>query len=275
MKKMKAGLCQFKVVDDKQTNLLKAGAFIERAAKAGAKLVVLPEMFNCPYVSELFPAYAEPLPGGPTAAMLSRLARLHKITLVGGSIPERDRGRVYNTAAVFDPAGHLVARHRKMHLFDVRLKGVTMKESATLSAGNTVTVFRTPFGNMGLLVCYDARFPELFRLLQRHGVTAVVIPAAFSVTTGSAHWHALLRMRAVDNQVYVLAASPARNPRAAYKAYGHSLAADPFGVITAEAGTGETVVTAVLDPGRLKDVRARLPLLAHRRTDLYRVTNLT
>ncbi|MFH0920697.1 MAG: carbon-nitrogen hydrolase family protein [Fibrobacterota bacterium] len=272
MKKLMAGLCQLKIKPDKQANLARAEELVCRATRQGARLVVLPEMFNCPYKSALFPEYAERVPDGPTSRLLSRLARLHKVTLVGGSIPEREGKRVYNTATVYDVAGRLVARHRKVHLFDVNLKNVTLRESDTLSPGNDVTVFSTPFGKMGLLVCYDARFPEIFRLLQKRGVNAVVIPAAFSVTTGTAHWHALLRMRAVDNQVYVLAASPARSQSAGYRAYGHSLVADPFGVIVAEAGIGETIVIAELNPARLKDVRARLPLLAHRRTDLYSVT---
>jgi predicted amidohydrolase len=271
VKPLKVGVCQLRVKPDKQANLHKAGVLVERAVKLGAKLVVLPEMFNCPYSTEAFPEYAEALPSGPTACALSRMARAHKITLVGGTLPERQGKKIFNTATVFDPAGRLIARHRKIHLFDVNLKGAVMHESGTLSPGNALTVFPTPFGLMGLLVCYDARFPEIFRLLQHRDVTAVVMPAAFSAVTGAAHWHALLRMRAIDNQVYLIAASPARNPKEAYKVFGHSLVADPYGVILAEAGTVETVITADLDPARLKDVRARLPLLLHRRTDLYSV----
>lgn len=268
--RLKIGLCQLPVRPGRAGNLERAARAIRAAAGRGAGLVVLPEMFDCPYDTALFAEYAEPVPGGPACRMLSELARELGIFIVGGSIPERGGKYLYNTSPVFDPRGRLIARHRKMHLFDVSLKSVSMRESAVLSAGDVPTLFRTPFGPVGLLICYDARFPEAFRFLADKGAVAICAPAAFSVETGQAHWHALMRMRAVDNQLFVLACSPARN-RTGYRAFGHSLAADPWGGLLCEAGTGEEVVTAVLERKRLEEVRARLPILKHRRADLYHV----
>jgi omega-amidase len=269
MNKITIGLCQLKVYHDKKRGLANAAAKIIEARKKGAQMIVLPEMWNCPYSTKYFRAYAESIPGGESCAMLSGLARKLKVFIVGGSIPELRAGKVYNSAPVFDPKGKLVAVHRKLHLFDVRLKGVNMRESDVLSAGEKPTVFRTPFGNMGLLICYDARFPELFRLMEKDDVRAVVMPGAFSKVTGSAHWHALIKIRAVDNQIYMIAVSPARDNRADYRAFGHSMIVDPWGTEVVSAGTKETVIAGTLLRSRLNEVRQSLPLLNHRREDLY------
>lgn len=269
MKKTIIGICQIRVRENKSSGLARAEDLIVSARDKGAQLVVLPEMWNCPYDIRCFKAYAESVPDGESCRLLSSLARRLKIHIVGGSIPESDRGRIYNSAPVFNPQGKLIALHRKVHLFDVNLRGVRMRESAVLSAGNRMTVFGTPFGRFGLLICYDARFPEMLRQLLRHGAETVIIPGAFSKVTGEAHWHALMRMRAVDNQVFVAAASPARDKKASYQAFGHSLVSDPWGGILAEAGTGESVILAELNPKTLSQIRTRLPLLAHRRPDLY------
>jgi predicted amidohydrolase len=269
-KVFRISVCQTAVTADKNRNLLRARAMLGRAKAAGAGLAVLPEMFNCPYETACFSAYAEKVPHGPTCAMLSSAAKKLRMTVVGGSMPERDGRRLYNTSPVFDASGRLVARHRKIHLFDVSLKSVAMRESGVLSAGEAVTVFKTAAGAFGLVICYDARFPELFRLMLRKNIIGAVMPGAFSVETGSAHWKALLRMRAVDNQIYMAAASPARN-RSGYRAYGHSMIVDPWGTPLAEAGARPALITAEIDLARLQKIRGRLPLLRHRRTDLYRV----
>lgn len=244
---------------------------VQQAARAGAELIVLPEMFNCPYSKELFPLYAESYPEGITFATLAEVARSQRVWLVGGSVPEREGDRIYNSAFVFNPEGQLMARHRKAHLFDVELPNMIFKESATLVAGNDITLFSTPVGEIGVLICYDLRFPEMFRLLVERGAVAVVIPAAFNMVTGPAHWEVLLRARAVDNQVYVLAVSPARDPAASYVAYGHSMAVDPWGEVVARAGAGEEIVYVRLEREKIKEIRQRLPLLKHRRLDLYQV----
>ncbi|OGS37346.1 MAG: carbon-nitrogen hydrolase [Elusimicrobia bacterium RIFOXYB2_FULL_49_7] len=264
-------LCQTAVVHDKFANLEKARCVVAQAAAKGAKLAVLPEMFNCPYDTDRFRAYAEPIPAGMSSRFLSALAAEYRIFLVGGSVPEKSGSRFFNSSPVFNPKGKLIALHRKMHLFDVSLKTVKIKESRVLSAGNQVTVFKTPIGPIGLCLCYDLRFPELFRLMLKKKVVGVVIPAAFSIETGMAHWHTLLRTRAIDNQIFIMAASPARAKAPDYPAFGHSLAADPFGRILVEAGEKESLVFFDLDLAVLKTVRSHLPLLRHRRTDLYDV----
>jgi predicted amidohydrolase len=263
------------VVPDKFANLETAREMICAAARRGAALAVLPEMFNCPYDNSLFRDYAEPLPGGATDAMLADAARTEGMWLVGGSIPELDpvTGRVYNSCGVYDPRGELVARHRKLHLFDVDLPGgVTFQESATLSAGNTLTVVPTPLLTLGVAICYDLRFPELSRLMALRGAELLVFPGAFNQVTGPAHWELLLRARAVDNQVFVAGVSPALNPGASYHAWGHSALVDPWGTVVAAASLGPELVVATIDRQRLRQVREQLPLLRHRRRDLYRVS---
>ncbi|WP_018084680.1 carbon-nitrogen hydrolase family protein [Desulfurispora thermophila] len=264
------GICQLDVLEDKQANIEKAVKMIDRAADAGAELVVLPEMFNCPYHTAKFKAYAESWPEGETLRALATAARDSGVYLVGGSIAEQDGDNLYNTSFIFAPDGKLLSRHRKVHLFDVDLPGgISVKESATLGYGNQVTVVPASFGSFGVAICYDIRFPELARLMVLRGAQIIVVPAAFNMTTGPAHWHLLYRMRAVDNQVFMVAASPARNVDASYVAYGHSLVVDPWGEIVAEAGTGEQLLIARMDLDRLRKVRAQLPLLRHRRTDIY------
>lgn len=270
MEHLKVALCQMEVTDDKKKNLAKAEAFIRRAVAEGeAKLVVLPEMFNCPYDNRCFPVYAEEYPGESTN-FLGNLAKELGIYIVGGSIPEADQGKYYNTAYVFDDQGKMIARHRKMHLFDIDVPGgITFKESEILGAGNQVTVFPTPWGTMGLAICYDMRFPELMRLMALKGAKAIIVPAAFNLTTGPAHWHETIKVRALDNQVYFLAASPARNMKASYHAYGYSSILNPWGEVLSSAGPGEEIVYGVLDAGYVERIRNQLPLLKHRREDCY------
>lgn len=263
-------VCQLRVDEDKQKNLSRAREMIDRAAAAGAALVVLPEMFNCPYVSHLFPRYAETYPDGESVQMLAEAARRGGIYLVGGSIPERDGDRVYNTSFIFGPDGSLLGRHRKMHLFDVELaSGLVVKESATLGAGNRITVVPTAMCPIGVAICYDIRFPELTRLMALKGARVIVVPAAFNMTTGPAHWEIIFRVRAIDNQVYLVGASPARDPLAAYVAYGHSLVVDPWGRTVGLAGENEQIVFAGINLELIDGIRRELPLLRHRRTDLY------
>lgn len=270
MQNFKIALCQLTVIQDKQKNLIRAREMIKDAAAQGAQLVVLPEMFNCPYLAHLFPLYAESYPGGETLLMLSEAARQEKVVLVGGSVPELSGGRVYNASFIFGPDGSLLGRHRKMHLFDVDLPGgVVVKESSTLGAGEAITVADTPLGPLGVAICYDVRFPELLRLMTLRGAKVILVPAAFNMTTGPAHWEMLFRMRAVDNQVFVAAASPARDTSAAYVAFGHSMLADPWGNVLVRADEKEQVLLGEIDLAEVDKIRARLPLLKHRRTDLY------
>ncbi|MGI6093129.1 MAG: carbon-nitrogen hydrolase family protein [Veillonellaceae bacterium] len=267
---LKIGICQLAVVDDKNENLRKAAAMVAEAAKQGCQIAVLPEMFNCPYQSELFPQYAECYPG-ETTQLLARLAEQEKIVIVGGSIPERDGANVYNTSFIFDNTGALLGRHRKVHLFDVDIKdGTVFKESETLTAGREITVITAGGITFGVGICYDIRFVEMARAMIDKGAKLLIYPAAFGLVTGPAHWELLMKSRAVDNQVFIIGAAPATTPGVKYQAYGHSIATDPWGKILAEAGANETLLTVELDLAVIDKVREELPILKHRRLDIYR-----
>jgi predicted amidohydrolase len=268
----KIGLCQMKVGEDKIHNLNRAKALIGQAAQQGAGVVVLPEMFNCPYNQGSFSRFAEVEPDGDTVSFLADLAREYRCYIVGGSIPELEGGRLYNTSYVFSREGHIIAKHRKVHLFDVDIPGgISFQESAVLSPGDQATSFQTHFGRFGLAICYDIRFPELFRLLVAEDVKLVIVPAAFNMTTGPSHWDVLFRARAIDNQVFMVGVSPARDQDSNYVAYGHSLVVDPFGKIIWQAGAEETVGVVCIDMDLVEQTRRNLPLLKHRRLDLYDV----
>lgn len=267
----KIGVCQLIVADNKESNLKNAERAIREAAANGSQLVVLPEMFNCPYENKAFPLYAEEYPG-ETTSMLSRLARELGIYLVGGSIPERDQGVIYNTSFIYDKNGHLIGRHRKIHLFDVEIEGgISFKESAGLGAGKQVTVVDTEFCRIGVAICYDMRFPELMRLMALAGAEVIIVPAAFNLTTGPVHWEITAKARALDNQVYFVAASPARNLQAAYHAYGHSCIIDPWGQVVNKLDEKEGILYGEIDLQYVQKVRRELPLLQHIRKDVYEI----
>ncbi len=240
------------------------------ARRMGADLVTLPEMFCCPYETKLFPPRAEP-EGGETFRRCAKLAREYGVWLSAGTMPERGAdGRVYNTAYVFDRGGALAAKHRKMHLFDIDVAlGQAFRESDTLSAGNSVTVFDTEFGKMGLCVCYDFRFPELARLMALRGARVLLVPAAFNLTTGPKHWELMFRAQAMFNQVFALGTAPARDVSASYQSWGHSIAVDPWGAVLAQMDAEEGGQLVELDLRETAAVREQIPLLRHRREDVY------
>ncbi|MCK8823632.1 carbon-nitrogen hydrolase family protein [Fuchsiella alkaliacetigena] len=274
--KIKLAICQLKVVSTKDENLAKAEEMITKAAQARAKYIILPEMFNCPYSTDYLNSYAENIPGGKTYQFLAQQAKEHSIYLIGGSIPEAVSTEVgekcYNTSLVFAPNGEELGRHRKVHLFDVDLEdGPTHLESAKFAAGDQVTVVKTEDLQLGLAICYDIRFPEFMRLMVDQGAEVIILPAAFNTTTGPAHWQLLLQSRAVDNQVFTVGASPARNEGADYEVYGHSMVVDPWARILAEAGSEEELLICEIDLTKVKDIRRQLPLLKHRRSDLYQI----
>ena len=263
------GLCQMKVLDDKMLNLGKAIDMIDRAAKEGVEMVILPEMFNCPYDTNKFKAYAESRDSSKSLKAVSTAAKDHGVYLVAGSIPELLDGKIYNSCFIFDRKGQIIDVHRKMHLFDVDIPDIEFKESDTITPGNRVTVVDTDPIKIGVAICYDMRFPELFRLMALKGADIMVVPGAFNMTTGPAHWKTTVRARAIDNQTYVAAVSPARNTNLSYVAYGHSIIVDPWGKVIGEAGYGEQIICATIDISYLKNVREELPLLKNRRTDIY------
>eukprot|EP00656_Telonema_subtile_P010058 TRINITY_DN14801_c0_g1_i3.p1 TRINITY_DN14801_c0_g1~~TRINITY_DN14801_c0_g1_i3.p1 ORF type:complete len:211 (-),score=33.23 TRINITY_DN14801_c0_g1_i3:119-751(-) len=202
--------------------------------------------------------------------MLSTIAKELGVYIVGGSIPEIRDGKVYNTAIVFSPEGELVAKHAKVHLFDIDIPGKqSFRESDTLTAGSSVTTFDTPWCKVGLAICYDVRFPQLASLMRQEGCKMLIYPGAFNTTTGPAHWELLLRARAVDNQCAVVAASPARNPNSAYQAWGHSTIVSPWGEIVATCEHEPTNISAEIDLNRVDEVRQNVPISKQTRDDVY------
>jgi predicted amidohydrolase len=266
----KVALCQMGVVDDKEKNIKKAVDMIDESAKNGVKLVVLPEMFNCPYDNSKFPGYAETAGTGSTIASVSKAARENSVYVVAGSIPEKENNKIFNTCFIFDDNGRIIGRHRKIHLFDIDIPDkIVFKESDVLTPGNDITVVDTAFCRIGVAICYDVRFPEIFRKMVLMGAELIIVPAAFNMTTGPAHWEVLIRTRAIDNQVFMAAVSPARNERASYIAYGNSMAVDPWGEILTRAQGKEEILFSDIDLSRVARVRRELPVLRHRRSDIY------
>lgn len=274
MKDLKIAVCQLITTDNKQSNIKKAVQMIDEAAKNGAELIVLPEMFNCPYDNSYFPKFAEVFPGETSLAMINA-AKKNNVYLVAGSIPEEKNGKIFNTSYFYNRSGDLIGTHRKMHLFDIDVKNkIYFKESDTLTAGNDITIVNTEFGKIGLAICYDIRFVELFRIMSLKGAELVILPAAFNMTTGPAHWELSIRMRALDNQFYVIGAAPARNINASYLAYGNSRVSNPWGEIIASCDEKEQIIYSDLKGDKITSVREQLPLLKHRRTDLYSINFL-
>lgn len=266
---MKAALIQSPVYSDKERSVRYAQQAVLQAAADGAELAILPEMFCCPYDNQHFAAFAEP-EGGDTMILMSETAKRAGITLVAGSIPERDGETLYNTSFVFNERGERIARHRKVHLFDIDVKGrQAFRESDTFSPGNEITTFECGGHTFGLCICFDIRFPELFRVMALRGAEAVIVPACFNTTTGPMHWELCFRARAVDNQIYTLGVSAARDEKASYVAYGNSIVCDPWANVIARAGTGAEILYAEIDFEAVKSVREQLPFLSARRTDLY------
>lgn len=256
---------------NKASDIDTAVRLIKEAAANGTDIAVLPEMFCCPYETKSFHRYGEEA-GGPACRALSAAARENGIYVVGGSIPERAENRVYNTSFVYDRGGIEIARHRKIHLFDIDVEGgQRFQESDTLSPGNQITTFSTEFGQMGLCICFDFRFEELSRRMALRGAKVLFVPAAFNMTTGPAHWELLFRQRAVDNQCFTVGVSPARVENASYTAYGNSMAVDPWGTVLVRCGSAPCIQYADLDLDRIAAIRRQLPILSARRTDLYEV----
>ncbi|GAB1300342.1 Omega-amidase NIT2 [Apodemus speciosus] len=309
MSTFRLALIQLHVSSIKSDNITRACSLIREAAKQGANIVSLPEKFyplqaewealgfyfllnfnglpafpvssltrlqecfNSPYGTNYFPEYAEKIPGESTQK-LSEAAKESSIYLIGGSIPEEDAGKLYNTCPVFGPDGNLLVKHRKVHLFDIDVPGkITFQESKTLSPGDSFSTFDTrtyqislpltviperssrAYCRVGLGICYDMRFAELAQIYAQRGCQLLVYPGAFNLTTGPAHWELLQRARAVDNQVYVATASPARDDKASYVVWGHSTVVDPWGA----------------DLKKLAEIRQQIPVLKQKRADLYTV----
>jgi len=249
---------------DWQANLERAEALVVEAARRAARLVVLPEVFSWRGPAAEEAAHAEPIPG-PTSEWAGALARRLEIHLVAGSILEANgAGRPFNTSVLVRPDGVIAGRYRKIHLFDVDLPGrVTVRESDTRQGGGEPVTVVTDLGVIGLSVCYDLRFPELYRALTRAGAELVVVPSAFTFPTGAAHWEILLRARAIENQVYVIAPDQCGRSASGGLSYGHSMIVDPWGVPVARATDGEGIIVAEIDREYVQRVRRELPCLDH------------
>jgi predicted amidohydrolase len=274
------GAVQMTSTDNVETNLERAAELVREAASAGALLVGLPENFA--YLGEdrdhrLSIAETLPVPDatepsgasadGPILAAMRELARAAGTWLLLGGFPERDGGsRIRNSAVLLDPGGAVSAVYRKIHLFDVDVPGGRrFRESEAIEPGTEAVIAETPFGGLGLSICYDLRFPELYRALAQRGARIVAVPSAFTLETGKDHWHVLLRARAIENQLYVFAPAQFGAHGPTRRSYGHALIVDPWGAVIAECGDHEGVALARIDLRYQDQVRAALPCLSHRR----------
>lgn len=270
---MRVAAVQMNSQDDKAANVARAEYWIDQAAARGADLVALPETFDFCGAPERRAEHAEPIPG-PTTERLAAKAREHDLYLLGGSLLEAGgtAGRVFNTSVLINPEGTIVATYRKLHLFDIDVPGrVRYCESRTFQAGEEVVTADTEFGRVGLTICYDLRFPELYRRLAAWRARLIFVPAAFMLHTGKDHWSVLLRARAIENQVYMVAPAQfgSAPPNALY--YGHSMIVDPWGTVLAQASDWEGIIVADLDFAFQEQIREVLPCLRHRREDLFSI----
>ncbi|ERN11201.1 omega-amidase, chloroplastic-like isoform X1 [Amborella trichopoda] len=236
-------------------------------------------MWNCQYSDENFCICAEDIDTGgdasPSTSMLSEVARSREITIVGGSIPEHCCGQLYNSCCIFGSDGLLMAKHRKVHLFDIDVPGdITFRESDTLTAGEKPTIVDTDVGRIGIGICHDIRFPELAMLYEARGAHLICYPGAFNMSTGQLLWELIQRARAADNQLFVATCSLACDVDASYVAWGHSTLVGPFGEIIAKAGYQEITLIAEIDYYLIQLRRTNLPLEKQRRGDLYKLVDL-
>lgn len=254
--KIKIALCQFKVEDNKDNNLQKAALFIAKAKEAKADIIVLPEMFNCPFDSQLFSKYAE-REGDTTYNFLKEQS--NNVLLIGGSIPEKYENKIYNTSYIFENE-NLLGKYRKINLFDVSYKNINYIESATVSPGTKHMVIDSKFGKIGIAICFDIRFPGIFTAMEQDNPFLYVIPAAFNHLSGPAHFKLLGRSRALDTQSYIVLCSPASNTNTSYDPYGHSMIIDPWGDVLNELDSDEGIGIQIIDTDFVNEIRAKLPI---------------
>lgn len=268
--KMRIGLAQMNSQDNKKENLLSAETLIRELAGNGAELVMLPEHFDFIGPDHEKPKQAEPIESSFTVDVIRNIASDLKIYIHIGSFLERDSDAVFNTALVFSPSGEIIAKYRKIHLFDVEIPGGrTYLESDTISPGHETALFTIGDYVFGMATCYDLRFPELFRSLAGQGADVLLLPAAFTLETGKDHWELLLRARAVENQCWVAGAGQWGTAPPNHSSYGRSMVIDPWGIVVAQAADGISTVIAELDSDILQSVRTTFPALNHIRRDLF------
>jgi predicted amidohydrolase len=266
----RCGVVQLRSTDDLAQNLERATHWIRRAAADGAEVIALPENFAWLRIGPDAESPIQPL-DGPVVSMMRGLGRELGVHLLLGSIgePSATPGKHHNTSVWVGPDGELLATYRKLFLFDVDIKGSeTHRESDHVEAGRDVVCVDTPWARFGLSICYDLRFPELYRRLTDAGATCLTVPAAFTLTTGKDHWHVLLRARAIENQCFVIAPGQWGHHGGVRRSYGHSVVIDPWGNVLADVGEGEGFAVARIDMERVGRVREQLPCLQHRRRDV-------
>ncbi|MGH2844064.1 MAG: carbon-nitrogen hydrolase family protein [Solirubrobacteraceae bacterium] len=271
--KLRAAAVQLNATEDLDANLSTADRLTREAAARGAQLVVLPEKWTVLGRADAMAAGAQAL-DGPALTWARQVARELGIDLIAGSLVERVEGqaKTANTSVHIGPDGELHATYRKLHMFDVEVEGTVYSESAREQAGESVTLTHIAHGHaLGMTICYDLRFPELYRELSARGATIIAVPSAFTLATTREHWEVLLRARAIENQAFVIAANQIGEHPPGNRSGGRSLIVDPWGLTLALAADTESVITADLDFAKLADIRRRLPALAHRRPEeLYR-----
>jgi predicted amidohydrolase len=269
---LNVAIVQMNSQEDKGANIAAALDLIDRAAATGARLVALPEVW--PYLGpdDVSRDQAETIPG-PISEALAQRARRHGIYIHGGSIYEKRPGDpgMYNTTVVIDPTGEIIAHYSKIHMYDVVLDGIAeYQESATVTPGNETTITEIDGIPVGLTICYDLRFPELFRILALKGAQAIVLPAAFTLMTGKDHWETLIRARAIENELYMIAPAQWGTHPPGKWCYGRSMVVDPWGTVVTTAPDGVGIASATVEPSRVAAVRRQIPSLANRRPEAYR-----
>ena len=269
MQSFTIALCQITPTRDKTANIAQAFSMIKEAARNGASCIVLPEIFYFPFELLTLRRFS-----GDEMQLVHRfteVARKFQVHICSGSMVIADGTSRFNRSQLFGPTGEELLSYDKCHLFDVQLKDMRVKESLVFTHGDHASAVDTDLGRIGIVICYDIRFPEITRHLARWGTELLLVPAVFNQVTGPAHWECFMRTRAVENQFFVAAASQGRilDPKAPYQAFGHSMVVDPWGTVIAEAGEEETILYADLDATVLESTRKRLPLLQHRRDTLY------
>src|SRR5215204_2065822 len=268
---LNVAIIQMNSQGDRRANIATALELIDRAAATGARLIALPEVW--PYLGpdDVSRDQAETIPG-PFTELLAQRARRHGIFIHGGSIYETRPGDpgMYNTTVVIDPTGEIIARYSKIHMNDVVLDGVAeYQESATVTPGDEIAITEIDGIPVGVTICYDLRFPELFRILALKGAQAIILPAAFTLTTGKDHWESLIRARAIENQLYMIAPAQCGTHPPAKRCYGRSMVVDPWGTVVTTASDGVGIAHAIVDPSRVDAVRRQIPSLANRRPEAY------
>ncbi|MGI6007166.1 MAG: carbon-nitrogen hydrolase family protein [Ruminococcus sp.] len=271
MASWKASLIQMDSGSDEKENMRKAEYYIRQAALEGACLAVLPETVD--YIGRGMKDHAKELPG-EWGAFLSEQAKRYGIYIHGGSVTEKNPGgRPYNTSLFYAPDGNMIGKYRKLHMFDVEVEeGPSYRESDDICPGNEIVLCETELGCFGLSICYDLRFPELYRIQSRQGAQVLIAAANFTYATGEKHWEILLRARAIENTCYVLACCQC-GKKPAFTAYGHSMIVSPWGEVLAGAGTEEGLITASLNLEEVKKVRKQIPSLNNIRTDICHLSS--